>query len=218
MRTTPGRFSAVRGIAHALVTCTAAAAALLGVAVPATDATSTPVSLTIVRYAVAATLVNTAGLSLMFNLGGLPGYTRVVGLMNPTTYRTICVRFPSEVNGALSIVPCSAQTTPLLDDTALEVSRNAVARRQARPGRGRQRRGGRDGRDVSSHGQADVQGRPGREGGVRIEGDGEFGNLNGLRLRAVPEDSLRHRGHRGLLSAPRRPRGAGVRGAPLSRR
>jgi hypothetical protein len=173
-------------------------ATMLGAAVagPVADAASTPVSIAIARYAaataahgrprhavdaadvanaVATTLVNTAGLGLVFNLDQLPGLSREIGLVNPTTYRWTCILFPDRVGAAPRVVACSASTMlmPAMAISALDMSRNVVAA-AARRGRAV------DGAEVAKAASADHQRlvavpkfRSGEGGRVKFVGKGK---------------------------------------------
>lgn len=115
-------------------TSTAPASAALSVARYATSTAShdTPahaVTDADVSNAVATSKVNTAGLTLGFNVGELPGYSRVALFIDGATYSYLCVDFPNSAGAAPRVTPCSAQVILLWQNVpgVLDVSRNAVA-------------------------------------------------------------------------------------------
>jgi hypothetical protein len=80
--------------------------------------------------------LNTGVLSLIANLGDLPGASHDIMVMNPTTYRRTCVNFPASIGASPAIVTCPILAYTLWTDEpyALDASRNAVAT-AARQGR-----------------------------------------------------------------------------------
>jgi hypothetical protein len=70
----------------------------------------------------------TDGLSVLANLGELPGYPRTAALISSTTFEDICVNFPDTINGTPTVLSCPRKA---LEDFAnvplvLIVSRDAV--------------------------------------------------------------------------------------------
>jgi hypothetical protein len=70
------------------------------------------------------------GLSLVANLGELPGYPRVVLLISSTTFSDTCVNFPDAINAAPSVIACPRKAYEDFDNIpiVLAVSRDAIKR------------------------------------------------------------------------------------------
>jgi hypothetical protein len=73
--------------------------------------------------------LGTGTLSLLANLGDLPGASRDIMVMNPSTYRQICVNFPPMVGAPPTLVTCPAVAFTLwtAEPYALDASRDAIA-------------------------------------------------------------------------------------------
>jgi hypothetical protein len=73
--------------------------------------------------------LGTGTLSLVANLGTLPGAPRDVMVTNPSTYRRTCVNFPKRIGAIPTVVTCptTAITTWMYEPNVLDVSRNAIA-------------------------------------------------------------------------------------------
>lgn len=99
----------------------------LGLGVPLASASSANVALNIAKYAVAtathdrpqhvasaadvSNAVNTTSsittnLNLLFNLGDVMGYTRIIDLYDQLTYKNTCVYFPMKIDGTPKIIQC----------------------------------------------------------------------------------------------------------------
>jgi hypothetical protein len=73
--------------------------------------------------------LDTGTLNLLANLGDLPGASRDIMVMNPSTYRQICVNFPPEAGAPPTLVNCPSLAFTLWMDEpyTLDVSRDAIA-------------------------------------------------------------------------------------------
>jgi hypothetical protein len=72
-------------------------------------------------------------LSLLVNLGDLPGAPRDIMVVNPATFKQTCINFPVGIGAPAAVVTCPMLAYTLWVDEAyaLNVSRNAIARAAA---------------------------------------------------------------------------------------
>ena len=122
----------------------------LGLQVPSASASTAKVALNFAEYALATAthdrpthVVSAADVSnavitsstistslhLVFNLGDVMGYSRIIDLVDTTTFKNTCVYFPNKVGGTPKIIPCPDRALGLWNSlpAVLGASRKAVA-------------------------------------------------------------------------------------------
>jgi hypothetical protein len=128
---------------------------LLGLGSPVAAVTPPWVALSIAKYAVATathdrpahvvtaaevsnavglTSVNTKNLSLLFNLGDVFGFSRVILLFDQKPFSDTCIDFPNTVGGAPRVIPCPHQAQGLWNSRpgVMNASGDAIAAAAAR--------------------------------------------------------------------------------------
>ncbi|MBW4079562.1 MAG: hypothetical protein HIU84_13875 [Acidobacteria bacterium] len=91
--------------------------------------TSDDVSNAVATSKVNLSLASSSSVSLVANLGDLPGYPREVMFVNSVTYMWTCVDFPDVADATPKVAPCSPQTVGAWNSepNALNIARDAVA-------------------------------------------------------------------------------------------
>lgn len=87
-----------------------------------------------ITNAAAASIINASAtgaskVSLVANIGDLPGYPRVAAFLSSATFALTCVDFPASVGAAPVITPCPSRALGewYSEPTVLLIARNAVA-------------------------------------------------------------------------------------------
>jgi hypothetical protein len=133
------------------IVASAAAIVLLGISGGSVEASSPSFALKMAMYAVAtathdqpAHVVNAADVSnafdtfsslktdqfsLVFNLGGVLEFPRLVDLISSITYKSTCIDFPDKIGARPTIAPCPLQAIGMfnVEGNALIIARNAIA-------------------------------------------------------------------------------------------
>ena len=82
-----------------------------------------------VANAVATASLNKASLTLVFNIGDVLDYPRLIMFMNSVTYKHSCVDFSAKVGQSPTVIPCPAKAVALWSELpfVFNASRSAVA-------------------------------------------------------------------------------------------